>query len=139
MLKIFLLWFLVAGTLYAAVGGGLHLYLSSEPERILVAVDSSYAMKAKWPAVVELLERLDTKNRYTHFALITEKRSVHSWQPDLSLGNTRAYGPRRLQRLMEQDVFFSQQTADERILITSQSPGTEDLRKAGWDIILLPW
>ncbi|MCP3868661.1 MAG: hypothetical protein GY703_11310 [Gammaproteobacteria bacterium] len=137
MAKTFLIWFLVAAGLFGIVGGGLHLYLKGQPERILVAVDSSFTMQPRWPDVMETLENLNAGERYSEFALITEKRPVHGWQSDLNLGGTRVYGPRRLDRLVGQEAPFGLESPDRRLFITSRPEDTEPLRESGWEIVLL--
>ena len=71
-MKTFLVWLVIAVASFASLGGGYHLYLSEHPRRILVVLDTSYAMQADWRAIPHVLEPISARV-YTEFSLYTEK------------------------------------------------------------------
>jgi hypothetical protein len=56
--------------------------LSSDPQQVLVVVDSSFDMEPYWRDVSAELDGLGGA-RYTEYALATEKDSVHGFQDEL--------------------------------------------------------
>ena len=118
MLKPFLQWlaFTLAG--FGALGGGYHLYLTQNPARVLVVLDSSFPMQSDLARIRGLLNEIgDT--RYADFSLYTEKGIVHSWRPKLNADNFTFYAPRDWSRLssLQSNREFSEAT--NTILITN--------------------
>lgn len=134
MAKPFLTWLALSIGIYAGVAGGLHAYFAGHPKRVLVAIDSSFGMKAKWPQVEQTLQEIATAPRYTQFALITEKNRVHGWQEALNLGTTLTYGPRNFARLQGNGVYEEILQADERILVTNEPAAADELERSGWTV-----
>lgn len=130
-MKAFAYW--LAG--FVVVFGGLALIINAvrETERVFVVVDSSFPMTEVWDQVPAQLDRLDDE-RYTEFALATEKRLVHTWGTRLDLAGTAPFAPCDFD---EVETFPEVAEADELILITTAgSCDTSDLTEA-WNIILL--
>jgi len=118
MLKPFLQWlaFTLAG--FGALGGGYHLYLTQNPTRVLVVLDSSFPMQSDLDKIRGLLNEIGDK-RYTEFSLYTEKGIVHSWRARLNADNFTFYAPRDWSRLssLQNNREFSEAT--HTILITN--------------------
>ena len=117
----FLSWLAITLVCYLGIGAGLHFYYSLNPTRILVAVDSSFGMKARWPKVRQTLSDLSENKRYVEYALVTDKARVHSWKTKLSLGTTLSYGPRNLDSVLNGAKYAEVDDADQRILITNSA------------------
>ena len=121
-MKAFLSWLIAAVVGYGALGGGYHYYLSSNPKKIAVVVDSSFTMKDVWGDVPGLLDVLDDE-KYATFALMTEKRLIHDWDKSLNWTKLSPYAPRDLSKLKS---FAELREAAKVYLITNAKP--EELR-----------
>lgn len=103
-----------------------------ETGRVLVVVDSSFPMTEVWDAVSDELDEIDNQ-RYSEFALATEKSLVHSWSQELRLGATTPFAPCDFGEIA---AYPEAQDADDLILITtSTSCSTEAF--SDWSIIIL--
>ena len=60
--------------------------------RVFVLVDSSFPMESVWDQVGDELDEIDDQ-RFSEFALATEKARVHSWSDDLRLGAVTPFAP----------------------------------------------
>ncbi len=126
-----LLWFMA---LLGVVFGGLVAYttLTRETVRVFVVVDSSFAMTEHWDLTEAELDRLDDES-FREFALATEKRSVHPWQPTLDLGATTPFGPCNDDFDRVKD-YMEVAEADELLLITTEG-GCDTSTLTNWEII----
>ena len=103
-----------------------------ETGRVLVVVDSSFPMAEVWNRVPSELDEVDDQ-RYSEFALATEKSLVHSWSQELRLGAVTAFAPCDFDEIT---TYTEVADADELILITtSTSCSTEAF--SDWTIILI--
>ncbi len=103
-----------------------------ETGRVLVVVDSSFPMAEVWNRVPSELDEID-EQRYSEFALATEKSLVHSWSQELRLGAVTAFAPCDFDEIT---TYTEVADADELILITtSTSCSTEAF--SDWTIILI--
>lgn len=67
--------------------------MSQDPQRVLVIVDSSFLMSQVWGQVPQAVDALDGQ-RYTEYALATEKQLIHSWRAELDLdGDVTPFAP----------------------------------------------
>lgn len=129
-MKAFTFWLLATLLGYGALGGGYHHQLSSNPQKIVVIVDSSFAMKDRWGDIPALLDSLDDK-KYSTFSLVTEKRILHGWDDALKWTTLTAYAPRDFSRATE---FRPVKEADKVYLITNAGP--EELRDVpNWEVV----
>jgi hypothetical protein len=60
--------------------------------RVFVVVDSSFQMERVWNQVPGQLDEID-EQRFSEFALATEKAMVHSWTDNLRLGAVTPFAP----------------------------------------------
>jgi len=84
-MKAFFSWLAITLAAFGGLGGGYHLALEGNPHRVLVVVDSSFAMKPDWSRIPRVLDRIDNE-RYAQFALATEKGPVHGYGSRLDAG-----------------------------------------------------
>ncbi len=132
-MKSFFLWLALTLGAFGSLGGGYHLALESAPRRVLVIVDSSFAMKPVWHRISPLLRDL-SKLKYSEFSLVTEKGGVHGWASRLSPGKLAPYAPRDFAALEGGGRFPEIGEASEVYLITNAPPGaTADL--GAWTIV----
>lgn len=132
-MRAFAIWLLITLAGFGGLGGGYHLSLSSDPHRVLVVVDSSFAMKPDWHLVPRALDRIE-KRRYAQFALATEKGPVHGYGRRLDEGRLTPYAPRDFSNLETLDAAPELAGAAEYVLITNAPPGdTGGL--GGWTIV----
>lgn len=103
-MKSFGLWLAVALAAFGGLALAYHLALTAAPNRVLVVIDSSFAMRDDWPGVARALKRFETR-RYSEFALITEKRRIHGWRATLRPGRLSPYAPRDFAKLADGTAF----------------------------------
>ena len=132
-MKAFAVWLLGTLAAFGALGGVYHSSLTGEPRKVLVVVDSSYAMSPHWHRVPDRLREIEDR-RYSSLALITEKGRVHGWTPRLSLGQTAPYGPRDFERLGEAGA-FPEIAETGRIYFVTNAPADEIEAFGDWEII----
>lgn len=132
-MKAFFSWLAVTLVSFGGLAGGYHLVLEGDPDRVLVVVDSSFAMKADWSRIPAVLDRLDDR-RYARFALATEKGPVHGYRRYLDAARLRPYAPRDFARLGELDAAPELAGAEERILVTNAT-ASETANLKGWRIV----
>jgi hypothetical protein len=106
--------------------------LVRETERVFVVVDSSFPMEGVWNRVAGELDKIDDQ-RYSEFALATEKMNVHTWGDTLRLGAIRPFAPCGFD---EVPTYPEISEADELILITTPGSCSTD-QFADWEIILI--
>ena len=123
------MWLVIAVAGYGGLGGGYHFYLSSSPNRIAIVVDSSFNMRSVWGDVPKLVERV-SREKYAEYAVMSEKRVVHTWRDTPSLGNLSPYAPLSLDKVAGFDPIDE---ADQVIFITNAS--SDKLKGVDWDIV----
>lgn len=130
-MKAFAFW--LAG--FVVVFGGLALIINAvrETERVFVVVDSSFAMTQVWDQVPRELDRLDDE-RYTEFALATEKNLIHSWGSRLDLGGINPFAPCGFEEVEDHTEVGE---ADELILITTSGSCETTGLTESWNITVL--
>ncbi len=135
-MKPFAIWLAMVIGLFGGLGGGYHFYLEGHPRKMVVAIDASYPMKSVWREAIRALSELQDQ-RYTQFALFTEKSRVHSWSRDLDMENVTPYAPRNFASLKEGSAFPEIENTDKRLLITN-APAQETAELEGrWEILRL--
>jgi hypothetical protein len=132
-MKSFLVWLALTLGAFGGLGGGYHLALESAPRRVLVIVDSSFAMKPVWHRVSPLLRELG-KRKYSEFSLVTEKGGVHGWASRLSPGKLAPYAPRDFAALEGGGRFPEIDEAGEVYLITN-APAGETADFGDWTVL----
>lgn len=121
-MKHFSIWLAIALSSYAVIAAGWHFYLQAHPHDLAVVVDASYPMQADWARVQQQLQQLN-EQRYTRFALATEKGLQHSWDSSLNPARITPYAPRDLSRLKGlRDSLPELQEADKVVVITNAPP-----------------
>lgn len=128
-------WLLLALLLFGASAGGYHAYLQAHPRRVLVILDCSFPMGAVWEKVAPLLTSLGGQ-RYTLYALATDKGRIHGWQRVFELGRTVPYAPRNLRDLPGRLQLPELDEATETYLITNADQ-TEMTVKRDWNVLRL--
>lgn len=135
-MKPFLLWLVIAIVVFGALGGGYHAALTQHPRTVLVAVDSSFQMKSAWARVPDILDSLDNE-RYTQYALVTEKAEVHGWQPELQLGSMVPYAPLDVTNLAGPNRYAAIDQAARKYFITTDGSLQSNPEFRDWTIIQL--
>ena len=72
LIKVFSLFVLF----HALSWGGMHLYLASHPEEVLLVVDTSYSMKKKFPQIEKWIKSYDDSARYKKISIGTDKAYI---------------------------------------------------------------
>ena len=132
-MKVFGAWLLGTLVVFGILGGTYHLSLTGDPRKVVVVVDSSYAMNDVWHRVEPMLRGLDDR-RYTKFALLTEKGRTHGWKARLTLTQLTPYGPRSFEKLLDGQSFPELAEADEVYVLTN-APTNEAATLGAWEII----
>ena len=128
-------WFATAIIAFAGLGGGYHWYLGENPRRVVVVIDSSYAMQADWSSIPRHIARLEA-HRYTEFALYTEKARVHGWTDRVNYEKVSPYAPRDFTPMQSYDARYEFEEASEVILLTNATEA-ESAPFDDWQIIRL--
>lgn len=68
-IKVFALFILIQAAAWATA----HVYQNQHRETILIVVDTSYAMKSKFPAMQDWIENYETQARYKTLLIGTDK------------------------------------------------------------------
>ncbi len=124
--------FWVIGLAVALVVFVVVVNMVRETDRVLVVVDSSFPMTEVWDRVSGELDEIDDQ-RFSEFALATEKTLVHTWSQELRLGPVTPFAPCGFDEVM---AYGEIADADDLILITtSASCPTEAF--SDWSIIFL--
>lgn len=132
----FLRWAVVFVGLYAGLAVAAHVFLTRHPRRVAVALDASFPMQAVWAQVPATLEALHTQ-RYTVFSLLTEKATIHSWQPRLALGRLQPYAPRALPQLLDVATHSELRDADQVIVVTNAPQSAALTVEQRWRLVQL--
>ncbi|MCB1890431.1 MAG: hypothetical protein KDH20_22695 [Rhodocyclaceae bacterium] len=127
-------WLVVAGVGWGALAGGYHVWLQQHPHRLLVLLDTSFAMRDVMPRVPALLRGLEGQP-YTVYALETDKASVHDYADRLRPGRIDAYAPRRLAELAARAAGAPFDQADEVILVSNAPDSELDALPSRWRIL----
>jgi hypothetical protein len=126
-LAVWVIGFLVVFGVFALV-----VNIVRDTGRVFVVVDSSFQMERVWSQVPERLDEIDDQ-RFSEFALATEKTMVHSWSDQLRLGAVTAFAPCGFDDVA---AYGEIDEADDLILITTPASCASELF-ADWKIILL--
>jgi len=132
-MKRFILWLALAVAAFGGSAGAYHLYLTQNPHRIAVVVDTSYPMLPVWGRVPDLLAQIG-QARYSEFALASDKRLIRGWSSSLHLALGQPYGPRDFSRLADPVAIPELAVADEVVFITN-APATETEKLPEWRIV----
>lgn len=132
-MKIFSAWLFGTVIAFGALAGAYHVSLGSDPHKVVVIVDSSYAMSDVWHRVEQRLQGFDER-RYTEFALLTDKGRAHGWSTRLKLALLTPYGPRSFERLLDGQSFPELSEADEVYILTN-APANETAGLGDWEIL----
>ena len=135
-MKPFIIWLVFTVFVFGASSGAYHLYLEKSPRKILVAVDSSFSMKAVWNQVPQALKTISADQRYVTFSLVTEKTRIHSWSPELKLDSVVPYAPRDFSKFLDSGKYPEIDEAQQKYLITD-SDGAQSNNFKGWTVIPL--
>lgn len=135
-MRTFLLWCVLTMSCYSGLVAAYHLYLSSHPRRILIALDTSYPMQPVWEQARAMVQALPQR-RYSEFSVITDKGRLHGWQPAPALGNLQPYAPRNFATFLDPRQSPEIAAAD-TVYVVTNAPDTATLRQAsGREVIVL--
>jgi hypothetical protein len=108
--------------------------LSGDPQQVLVVVDSSFDMEPYWREAGAELDGLDGE-RYTEYALATEKDSVHGFQAELgALDGVTPFAP-----CDAEDALALPEAADaDRVVLVTAGGSCLDTEAPGsWDRVIV--
>ncbi|MGF1664485.1 MAG: hypothetical protein ACFCVG_18820 [Kineosporiaceae bacterium] len=104
--------------------------LSDDPQQVLVVVDSSFDMEPYWRDAGSELADLDGE-RYTEYALATEKDSVHGFQGELGdLDDVTPFAPCDAADAL---ALPEAGTADRVVLVTTAGSCLDSEAPGSWD------
>ena len=131
-MKLFATWTLTLILSFGMFSGAYHLYLNNNPRKILVVVDSSFAMQPVWHRIPPLLEKID-RRRYSVYGLITEKSRIHGWTEQLNLGKVSPYAPRSFSGLNEAKYPEIEDASEIYLLTNAEASQLHDFQ--GWRVL----
>ena len=100
--------------------------------RVFVVVDGSFPMVEVWSQVPGALDDIDNQ-RFSEFALATEKGLIHSWRDSLQLDSTTPFAPCDFSEI---EAYSEIGEADDLVLITTSSSCPTDALTT-WRVIVL--
>lgn len=100
---------------------------------VFVLVDSSFDMRDVWTRVPGELDRIDDE-RYSEFALATEKSIVHGYQERLRIGDVVPFAPCDNEQLTRYPQI---EAADHLVMITTEGSCLTEGLEGDWEIITL--
>ena len=127
-MRAFMIWLFGATTMVAVAGAAFHTHFSKAPRHVVVVLDTSLDMASLWPGVEEALDRIDDPP-YAVYSLYTPRSRLHGPEPQLRLGQARAYGHRDLKGLEDLGA-----DAWRRILV-SNAPRSDLSELRDWDVV----
>ena len=104
-----------------------------ETEEVFVLVDSSFEMQDVWTRVAVELDRIDDE-RYSEFALATEKQLVHDFQERLRIGDVVPFAPCDDEGIGRYPQI---ETADRLVMITTEGSCLTEGLEGDWEIVEL--
>ena len=131
-MKLFATWMLTLILSFGMLSGAYHFYLNNNPRKILVVVDSSFAMQPVWHRIPPLLEQID-RRRYSVYGLITEKSRIHGWTEQLNLGKVSPYAPRSFSGLNEAKYPEIEDASEIYLLTNAETAQLHDFQ--GWRVL----
>lgn len=136
-MKFFITWLLIFSLIFIGLSVSYHFLLSINPTKILIEVDTSYFMSSSWQNVTERIRQFK-KKRYMKYALITDKRFIHSWSDELrynEIDNIKPYGPRELENFSNTDKYKEIKEANRILIFTDEKDLSKIKRDFRYQII----
>ena len=131
-MKLFATWMLTLILSFGMLSGAYHLYLNNNPRKILVVVDSSFAMQPVWHRIPQMLKKID-RHRYSVYGLITEKSRIHGWKDRLNFGKVSPYAPRSFSGLNEAKYPEIEDASEIYLLTNAEAAQLHDFQ--GWRVL----
>ena len=122
-MKLFAFWLSISVTCFALLSAGYHYYLSANPHRVVVVLDTSEPMRSNWQQINKVLARLGSR-RYTEFSLASEKDMIHGWSRFINLGITEPEDQRDFARLRDASNHLTHIRASKFYFVTN-APASE--------------
>lgn len=114
--------------LHALAWAGAHWYRSANPQQVLVVVDTSFAMKAKFPEMLQWIETFDSSSRYRSVTIGTDKAEIGKLA---ELKSKESIFRTVFGKLQEDNLQrYSQSQASEKYLLSDGS-----IQPDGWKLI----
>ena len=135
-MKTFSIWLGLTLLVFGSSSGTYHWYLQTYPQKILVAVDTSFPMQGVWQQVPQVLQQIGNQ-RYATFSVVTDKNRIQSWSPQLNLGAIVPYAPRDFSKFTGSAKYPEIDEATQKYLITTNLEASQVSNLRGWTIIQL--
>ena len=135
-MKAFSIWLGLTLLVFGSSSGTYHWYLQTHPQKILVAVDTSFLMQPVWQQMPQVLQQIGDQ-RYATFSVVTDKNKIHSWSPQLNLGTPVLYAPRDFSKFTGSAKYPEIDEATQKYLITTSLETSQMSNLKGWTIIQL--
>lgn len=130
-MKLFIIWLVLFILLFGGLSVFYNILLNANPTKILIAVDTSYFMSTSWQNVTDRIKEFESK-RYTKYALITDKRLIHSWNNELKyneIENIKPYGPRELENFSNSNNKYQEIKQADRIVVFTDENDLSMIKK----------
>lgn len=114
--------------LHVAGWAAAHVWMSKNPNTVLVVVDTSFAMKPHFPEMQKWLEDLQSEKRYTEVVVATDKASLGKLSEIQSKESVfrAAFGKFSADQLQR----YESVQADEKILLSDGN-----VQPGGWTVV----
>lgn len=127
-------WLPIAALLFGGYAVVADRASASDPRQVLVVVDSSFDMRPHWREAGAELTDLDGE-RYTEYALATEKDLVHGFQPELGdLSQVTPFAPCDAGDALDRP---EAEEADRVVLVTTGGSCLDTEAPSEWDRVVV--
>lgn len=130
-MKAFAIWLAGLVVVFGALAVVTNVVRSTE--RVFVVVDGSFPMAEVWSQVPGELDGLDDE-KYSEFALATEKALVHDWEPSLTLVGVAPFAPCDFSGI---ESYSQVADADRLILLTTAASCDTTPLTQDWTVVRL--
>jgi hypothetical protein len=90
---LFATWLIIAVVALGSTGLAMKNQLTSDPQRVIIIVDSSFEAGKDWEFLTAELRRIGQRP-YTRFKVLTEKTLAGDWQQEAKLNSVTPFAPR---------------------------------------------
>ncbi len=128
-MKRFLIWLAVYILAFSGFGAAYHIYSDSHPQKIIIALDTSFTMNSSQTELRRELTSLD-KNRYSEFCFVDALTQIADWQDNTHLRKAITYyGPRDLEKLAANAAQALEKYDGDRIIFITNAEDISALEK----------
>ena len=130
---LFATWLIIAVVALGSTGLAMKNQLTSDPQRVIIIVDSSFEAGKDWEFITAELKRIG-KDPYTRYKVLTEKTLAGEWQENALLDSVAPFAPRNWSEVISALPAMIG-SCDEVLVLTNAQDLPAEFRQDGVKII----